>query len=70
MRYIAGNNINIALKKAKEVLKQNKLPIINYIIEYPSDKLKIYNDETHPHEVQKPTVIDFKKLNKRNIIKN
>jgi large subunit ribosomal protein L13 len=33
-------------------------------------KLKIYNDETHPHEVQKPTVIDFKKLNKRNIIKN
>ena len=32
-------------------------------------KLKIYTGETHPHEVQKPTVINFEKLNKRNIIK-
>ena len=32
-------------------------------------KLKIYNGVNHPHEVQKPTVIDFEKLNKRNIIK-
>ena len=32
-------------------------------------KLKIYNGENHPHEVQNPTTIDFEKLNKRNIIK-
>ena len=32
-------------------------------------KLKIYTGETHTHEVQKPTVINFEKLNKRNIIK-
>ena len=33
-------------------------------------KLKIYNGETHPHNIQKPKVIDFSKLNKRNIVKN
>ena len=33
-------------------------------------KLKIYIGENHPHEIQKPKVIDFEKLNKRNIIKN
>ena len=32
-------------------------------------KLKIYNGEKHPHEVQQPKVIDFEKLNKRNIVK-
>ena len=32
-------------------------------------KLKIYNGEVHPHEVQKPKIIDFEKLNKRNIVK-
>ena len=33
-------------------------------------KLKIYNGVTHPHDIQKPKVIDFSKLNKRNIVKN
>tara|TARA_B100000965_G_C19556956_1_gene742717 strand:- start:221 stop:682 length:462 start_codon:yes stop_codon:yes gene_type:complete len=33
-------------------------------------KLKIYNGEKHPHEIQKPKIIDFKKLNKRNLVKN
>ena len=33
-------------------------------------KLKIYNGENHPHEIQKPKVVDFKKLNKRNLVKN
>tara|TARA_B110000467_G_scaffold147014_1_gene151713 strand:+ start:264 stop:725 length:462 start_codon:yes stop_codon:yes gene_type:complete len=33
-------------------------------------KLKIYNGDKHPHEIQKPTVIDFERLNKRNIVKN
>jgi len=32
-------------------------------------KLKVYVGDNHPHEVQKPTVIDFEKLNKRNIVK-
>ena len=33
-------------------------------------KLKIYVDENHPHEVQKPTVIEFEKLNKSNLVRN
>jgi large subunit ribosomal protein L13 len=32
-------------------------------------KLKIYNGEKHPHDVQKPKVINFENLNKRNIVK-
>ena len=32
-------------------------------------KLKICNGDDHPHEVQKPTVVEFEKLNKRNIVK-
>ena len=33
-------------------------------------KLKIYSGDIHPHEIQKPKVIDFEKLNKRNIVSN
>ena len=33
-------------------------------------KLKIYNGENHPHEIQKPKVVNFKNLNKRNLVKN
>jgi len=33
-------------------------------------KLKIYNGENHPHDIQKPKVIEFNKLNKRNLVKN
>ena len=33
-------------------------------------KLKIYNGEKHPHDVQKPKVIEFGKLNKKNLVKN
>ena len=32
-------------------------------------KLKIYDDENHPHENQKPKVINFDKLNKKNILR-
>ena len=32
-------------------------------------KLKIYNGEKHPHDVQKPKVIEFDKLNSLNIVK-
>ena len=31
-------------------------------------KLKIYNGEKHPHEVQNPKLIEFEKLNKKNIV--
>ena len=33
-------------------------------------KLKIYKGSEHPHEAQSPEIIDLKKLNKKNIIKN
>ena len=32
-------------------------------------KLKIYNSDKHPHDVQNPTKIEFEKLNKLNIVK-
>ena len=32
-------------------------------------KLKIYNGNEHPHEMQKPQVINFDKLNKKNLVK-
>ena len=32
-------------------------------------KLKIYVGEKHPHEIQKPKVIDFGKFNKKNIVR-
>ncbi len=32
-------------------------------------KLKIYSGDAHPHDIQKPKVIEFEKLNKRNIVK-
>ena len=32
-------------------------------------KLKIYKGEKHPHEVQKPKIINFENLNKKNLVK-
>ncbi len=32
-------------------------------------KLKIYSGDTHPHDIQKPKIIEFDKLNKKNLIK-
>ncbi len=32
-------------------------------------KLKIYSGEQHPHNVQNPKIIDFEKLNRKNIVK-
>jgi large subunit ribosomal protein L13 len=32
-------------------------------------KLKIYVGDTHPHDVQKPKLIEFEKLNKKNIVR-
>ena len=33
-------------------------------------KLKIYNCEEHPHDIQKPKVVDFKNLNNKNLVRN
>ena len=33
-------------------------------------KLKIYTGEKHPHELQKPKIIHFDKINKKNFIAN
>ena len=33
-------------------------------------KLKIYTGADHPHDIQKPKIVDFEKLNKKNIVKN
>ena len=32
-------------------------------------KLKIYSGDSHPHEIQKPKIINFEILNKRNSVK-
>ena len=32
-------------------------------------KLKIYAGDKHPHELQKPTIIEFNKLNNKNIVR-
>ena len=32
-------------------------------------KLKIYNGSEHPHEIQKPKIINFEKLNNKNIVR-
>ena len=32
-------------------------------------KLKIYNGNSHPHEMQKPQLVNFEKLNKKNLVK-
>jgi len=33
-------------------------------------KLKIYSGDTHPHDVQNPTIINFGEINKSNLVKN
>ena len=43
-RYIAGNSIKHALKSSQRVIRNSKIPIINFAIEETSDKLKIYTE--------------------------
>jgi len=33
-------------------------------------KLKMYKGDKHPHDIQKPTIINFKDLNKKNTLNN
>ena len=32
-------------------------------------KLKVYSGLKHPHEVQKPKIIDFENMHKKNLVK-
>ena len=32
-------------------------------------KLKIYDDDKHPHSANNPKIVDFKKLNSKNLVK-
>ena len=41
--------------------------MFNFVI-YQLSKLKIYKGKTHPHEMQKPRVINFAKMNSKNYI--
>ena len=44
LRFIAGNNIDMAIKKSSNIIKNNKLPIINYIIENNKNKFDVYKE--------------------------
>ena len=50
LKFIAGNNINSAIKKSNDIIKNNKLPIINYIIESNKNKLDVYQEYIRMNE--------------------
>ena len=56
-----GETLKLAVKRMLPggVLGRNQL-----------SKLKIYSGENHPHSAQNPIIIDLKKLNIKNIIRN
>ena len=61
----------ISKKKPEEILKlavKRMLPG-GPLAKKQLTKLKIYNGENHPHEVQKPKIIEFEKLHKSNLVK-
>ena len=58
-------------KKTEEILKlavKRMLPG-GPLAKKQLTKLKIYNGEKHPHDVQKPKIIEFEKLHKSNLVK-
>tara|TARA_X000000950_G_C13439148_1_gene467262 strand:- start:91 stop:549 length:459 start_codon:yes stop_codon:yes gene_type:complete len=58
-------------KKTEEILKlavKRMLPD-GPLAKQQLTKLKIYNGDKHPHDVQKPKIIDFEKLHKSNTVK-
>ncbi len=62
----------ITKNKAEEILKlavKRMLPG-GSLAKKQLTKLKIYNGDKHPHDVQKPKIIEFGKLNKKNLIKD
>ena len=57
--------------KTDEILKlavKRMLPI-GPLARKQLSKLKIYKGETHPHDIQKPKIVNFNKLNKKNLIR-
>ena len=58
-------------KKTEEILKlavKRMLPG-GPLAKQQLTKLKIYNGDKHPHDVQKPKIIEFEKLHNSNIVK-
>ena len=58
-------------KKTEQILKlavKRMLPS-GPLAKQQLTKLKIYNGDKHPHDVQKPKIIEFEKLHKSNIVK-
>ena len=60
----------LKIKKPEEILK---LAVKRMLSKGPLSKkqlskLKIYKGKTHPHEIQKPRVINFAKMNSKNYI--
>ena len=58
-------------KKTEEILKlavKRMLPG-GPLAKQQLTKLKIYNGDKHPHDVQKPKIIEFEKLHKSNTVK-
>ena len=66
---ITVNSISPGRLKTEQILKlavKRMLPD-GPLAKQQLTKLKIYNGDKHPHEIQKPKVVNFEKLNKRNI---
>ena len=55
-------------RKPEEILKQAVKRMLpgGPLAKKQLSKLKIYIGEVHPHETQKPKIIDFSKINKKN----
>ena len=57
-------------KKPEEILKlavKRMLPS-GPLAKKQLTKLKIYKGNTHPHEMQKPKIVDFSKINRKNSV--
>ena len=46
-KYIGGNTIKSCVKTSKNILKSNKIPIINFAIENTNNKYKVFNEHTN-----------------------
>ena len=62
----------LSAKKPEEILKlavKRMLPG-GPLAKKQLTKLKIYRGDRHPHEMQKPKIINFEKLNKKNLFRS
>lgn len=44
LKFVAGNNINLAIMKSSKILSSHKKPILNYIVEDHKNKLEVYQE--------------------------